>query len=107
MSNTKMKLHELFQAHTALKEGEIILDVRNPDEFTQGHIQGALNIPLPELPQRHGELKTYSRIYIHCKRGGRAKTALEVLDGAGFTNLVCIEDAGMDLWVESNYPVAR
>jgi len=105
MSNTTMKLHDFFQAHKALKQGEIILDVRNPDEFAQGHIHGALNIPLPELPQRHGELKSYQRIYIHCKRGGRAKTAFGILEGAGLANLVCVDDAGMDLWVESGYPV--
>lgn len=107
MSNSTMKLQDLFHAHSNLKPGEIILDVRNPDEFAQGHISGALNIPLPELPQRQAELKTYGRIYIHCKRGGRAKTALGVLAGAGFTNLVCIDDAGMDHWIESGFPVAH
>ncbi len=105
MSNTTMKLHDFFQAHKALKTGEIILDVRNSDEFAQGHILGAVNIPLPELPQRHSELKGHQRIYLHCKRGGRAKTALGILEGAGFSNLVCVDDAGMDLWVESGYPV--
>ena len=102
-----MKLHDLFSAYKALSQGEIVLDVRNPDEYAQGHIEGALNLPLPELPARAQELKSYSRIYIHCKRGGRAKTARDLLAAQGFNNLVCVDDAGMDLWVESGYPVKK
>ena len=107
MANTTMKLHDFYQQHSKLASGEIILDVRNPDEYAQGHIKGAVNIPLPELAARSQELKSYTTIYIHCKRGGRAKTALGALEGAGFTNIVCVDDAGMDLWSESGYPVER
>jgi len=105
--NTTLPLRDLHSVHKQLKSGEVILDVRNPDEFSSGHIPGAINIPLPELPQRQAELKSHSRIYIHCKRGGRAKTARDVLVNAGYDNLVTIEDAGMDLWIESGFPVAK
>lgn len=105
--NTTLPLHDLAGVQKQLKNGELILDVRNPDEFSAGHIPEALNIPLPELPQRHGELSAYSKIYVHCKRGGRAKTACDLLTQAGHDNLVCIADAGMDLWIESGYPVAK
>jgi len=81
--------------------------VRNPDEFASGHIKGALNFPLPEVTQHAEELKKYERVFIHCKRGGRAKTAFEALSNAGLNNLVCIHDAGMDLWIESGYPVVK
>jgi rhodanese-related sulfurtransferase len=107
MMNTTMKLHDFFLVHGTLNPSEIILDVRNPDEFAQAHIAGALNIPLPELPQRQTELSSFQRVFIHCKRGGRAKTAFGVLEAAGFKNLVCIDDAGMDSWIEAGYPVAR
>jgi len=100
-----MKLHDFFKTHSSLKSDEVILDVRNPDEYAQAHIASALNIPLPQLGDRQGELKGFKRIYIHCKRGGRAKTALGLLETAGFTNIVCVDDAGMDLWIESGYPV--
>ena len=105
LANTTLTLHELFTVHGKLTSEEIILDVRNPDEYALGHVPGSLNLPLPELPARSGELKSYARIYIHCKRGGRAKTARDLLASQGFTNLVCIDDAGMDLWIESGYPV--
>ncbi len=100
-----MKLHELYATYQQLPSQAVILDVRNPDEYAQAHIAGSLNLPLPELLQRMAELKPYQQIYIHCKRGGRAKTAHDLLAAQGFTNLVCIDDAGMDLWIESGYPV--
>lgn len=105
--NTNMSLHDFHAIHNQLKTGEIILDVRNPDEFASGHIPKATNIPLPQLGERLDELKDHSKIYIHCKRGGRAKTALELMANAGFTNLVCVNDAGMDLWIESGYEVVK
>lgn len=105
--NTSMGLHDFQAIHNQLKSDETILDVRNPDEFSSGHIANAVNIPLPSLPERLDELKHSSKIFIHCKRGGRAKTAFEILENAGFKNLVCINDAGMDLWAESGYPVVK
>lgn len=107
MSNNLMTLVDFYNTHKSLENGEIILDVRNPDEFSQGHIANALNIPVTEVLQHTDKLKGYSKIYIHCKRGGRAKTAFEALKNAGFSNLVCIHDAGMDLWVENGYPVSK
>lgn len=105
--NRMLPLHDLHSVHNQLKAGEVILDVRNPDEFSAGHIPGAINVPLPELASRQTELKPYKSIYIHCKRGGRAKTAFDLLSSLGFANLVCISDAGMDLWIESGYPVTK
>jgi rhodanese-related sulfurtransferase len=100
-----LPLHQFHELHANLKAGEVILDVRNPDECAQARIAGSLNIPLPELLSRAGELKQFERIYVHCKRGGRARTACEQLGQHGFTNLICISDAGMDAWIEAGYPV--
>ena len=99
-----LPLHRFQELHTKLKPGEVILDVRNPDEYAQAR-RGSLNIPLPELLNRAGELEQFERIYVHCKRGGRAKTACDQLGQKGFTNLVCIADAGMDAWIEAGYPI--
>lgn len=107
MSNNHMSLKELHDTHLKLGANDVILDVRNRDEYADVHIKGSLNIPLPELAQHADELKKYEHVYIHCKRGGRAKTAFDQLNQAGLTNLVCISDAGMDAWVESGFPVER
>ncbi len=107
MSNTQLSLKELHDRHLKLEKGSVIIDVRNPDEFKSGHIKGALNFPLPEISQHTQELQQYQQVYLHCKRGGRAKTAFETLKNAGLNNLVCIHDGGMDLWIESGYPVEK
>jgi rhodanese-related sulfurtransferase len=86
---------------------EVILDVRRPDEYSEGHMPKALNIPVDQLATRTEELKNFSKIYIHCKRGGRAKTAYETLSNLGLNNLVCIHDGGMDMWIENGYPVEK
>jgi phage shock protein E len=107
MANTQMNLNDFYNQHQKLGKNDVILDVRRPDEFAQGHIPGALNIPVDQVSEHTASLKKYDQIYIHCKRGGRAKTAFETLNQAGLTNLVCIFDAGMDQWIESGYPVSR
>lgn len=107
MSDNQITLVNFYNEHLKLGEGEIILDVRNPDEFSAGHIKGAINIPVPEVTARVNELKGYKKVYIHCKRGGRAQTAFTMLKGLGLTNLVCVHDAGMDLWMEKGFPVSN
>ncbi len=107
MSNTTLGLKEFHDSHLKLGKNSAIVDVRNADEYLAGHIKGALNFPLPEVTQHFETLKKYDQVYIHCKRGGRAKTAFEALKIAGLNNLICIHDAGMDLWIESGYPVEK
>jgi rhodanese-related sulfurtransferase len=102
-----MTLREFHNKHLSIGKNDVILDVRNPNEYADAHIKGALNIPLPEVGQHADRLKGYDQVYIHCKRGGRAQTAFQLLAGAGLTNLVCIADAGMDAWVEAGFPVER
>lgn len=105
MSNKLMTLDEFFNLHKSLEKDEVILDVRRPDEFQAGHIEAARNIPVDQVAAFADELRKYKTVYIHCKRGGRAKAAFEALSNAGLSNLVCVHDAGMDQWIESGYPV--
>lgn len=107
MSITHMTLVEFHKAHHKLEKNEVILDVRNEDEFAEAHIPNAINIPVTEVVNKVNDLRQYKTVYIHCKRGGRAKTAFEILKNAGLNNLVCIHDAGMDLWIESGFPVIK
>ena len=107
MSNTHMGLLDFYTQLPKMAANELILDVRRPDEFAEAHMPKAMNIPVDQLASRSGELKNFSKIYIHCKRGGRAKTAYETLNGLGLNNLVCIQDGGMDLWIENGYPTEK
>lgn len=102
-----MPLKDFHALHQDLGKNDVILDVRRPDEFQESHIKNALNIPVDQVAQAVDRLKNYEHIYIHCKRGGRAKTAFDILQQAGLNNLVCIGDAGMDQWIESGFPVEK
>ena len=102
----ELSIHQLHELHKDLGENEIILDVRRPEEFAAGHVENATNVPLDQVGEQVEELRGKSKIYIHCKAGGRARKAFEVLQGAGLTNLVCINE-GMDHWVEAGYLVKK
>ena len=70
--------------------GYIILDVRRPDEYAEGHIPNAINIPnevistntLPKLPDKD------QLILVYCRSGNRSKQASEKLAKLGYTNIV-------------------
>ena len=65
----------------------MIIDVRNPDEYAEKHIPGAINIPLDELESRSIELSRGAMIITVCgKGGGRSAQAAERLQQIGFTN---------------------
>ena len=74
----------------AEESGYIILDVRRPDEFAEGHIPGAINVPnetigtaeIPELPDKN------QLILVYCRSGRRSKEASEKLVKLGYTNIV-------------------
>lgn len=80
------------EAVTIMKEqsGYIILDVRRPDEFAQGHIPNAINIPnetigtsdIPTLPNKN------QLILVYCRSGRRSKEASQKLVDLGYTNIV-------------------
>jgi rhodanese-related sulfurtransferase len=64
--------------------GAIILDVRTPQEFKSGHIQGAMNIPVDSLSGNLAELKRKGKPIITCCRsGGRSAMALSILSQGG------------------------
>jgi rhodanese-related sulfurtransferase len=63
----------------------LLLDVREPSEFTAGHVEGALNIPLPQLRARLGELPGGREIWVYCAAGQRSYYALRILRQHGYS----------------------
>ena len=68
----------------------IILDVRRPDEFAEGHIPGAINVPNEEIGTAEiSELPDKSQlILVYCRSGRRSKEASEKLVKLGYTSIV-------------------
>jgi rhodanese-related sulfurtransferase len=82
----------------------LILDVRNPDEWDDqyGHIEGARQIPLPELAARADEIVAWKDrpVMLVCRSGVRSQTAAEMLAGMGYRKVINLE-GGMVAWRES------
>lgn len=77
------------EAHAMVENGATLLDVRTPEEYAQGHVEGAVNIPVQVLPQRLAELgETSKPIVVYCQMGGRAASAAEILRRAGFQKIL-------------------
>lgn len=71
----------------------ILLDVRSPQEYNEGHINGAINIPEYELSSKANNiLKNKNvRIIVYCKSGARSKKGVKTLKKLGYSNLYNLE----------------
>ncbi|RBP62923.1 rhodanese-related sulfurtransferase [Brevibacterium sanguinis] len=81
---------------TEIPEGAPILDVREDDEWEAGHIEGALHIPLADLPARYDEVPLDEDVYVICRTGGRSRRAVAWLNGNGFDAINVT--GGMGAW---------
>lgn len=76
------------EARDLVADGALLLDVRSEGEFEQGHIDGAVNIPIQDLMERIGELgEKDDQIVVYCQSGGRSAVAKRLLKGQGFTEV--------------------
>jgi rhodanese-related sulfurtransferase len=85
-----------------LPEGLAVLDVREPGEWAHGHIEGAVHVPLMELPNRREEVPD-GRVLVVCKIGGRSMQATHYLAQQGFD--VVNLDGGMVDWADAGRPM--
>jgi rhodanese-related sulfurtransferase len=81
---------------TGVPADAVMLDVREPDEWQAGHIEGALHIPLADLPSRLGELPGEGDLVVVCRSGGRSARAVAWLAQNGYDALNL--DGGMGAW---------
>ena len=69
-----------------IKNGALVVDVRSVGEFSGGHFNGALNIPVDEVQKRIAEFGANKdrEIVLYCRSGGRAGSAKQMLEAAGY-----------------------
>lgn len=98
------------QSLTEASTPPIIVDVREPEEYTGefGHIAGSILIPLKELTARAAELEKYKRGHVIavCRAGVRSTTAAAILTGLGFEHVSNLKGGMLD-WNNENLPVDR
>jgi len=84
--------------------GAFVLDVRQPDEYLDGHVPGAQLVPLGEVPVRAGDLPADTEILVICRSGARSHRAAEFLIDQH--QLRAVNVAGGTLaWIESGRDV--
>ena len=79
------------------KEDVFLLDVRTPEEYALGSIEGSVNIPLDELREHLDELPRDKEIVIYCSIGLRGYVGLRILKGHGFEQVYNLT-GGLKLW---------
>ena len=90
----------------AALEDAIVLDVREPSEFAQAHIPGAINLPQAELATRLDDIPRDQTIVLVCQAGFRSQRAAQFLRQMGYRNAVSGK-GGVDGWQASGGPVER
>lgn len=95
------------------KDVGVLVDVREPDEFADGYIGGAVNVPrgLIEFTiWTHvgfpDKIDMGRKLTLYCKTGGRCALAAKTLQDLGFTNVAAV-DMKLEDWVKAGYPLVK
>ncbi|MBO9522748.1 MAG: rhodanese-like domain-containing protein [Nocardioidaceae bacterium] len=91
------------QIPAPLPEGVFLLDVREPVEWASGRVEGAVHVPMNEIPDRIEELPRDERVLVICKVGGRSAQVTGFLVHHGF-DAVNVE-GGMLEWAAAGKPM--
>lgn len=96
-SPVRVGVPEWMQA--AQSPGTVIIDVRTPEEFNSGHVQGALNIPVEsaDFAQQVAALDPAATYAIYCRSGNRSAVATAEMGSMGFMHLYDLEGGFTDL----------
>ncbi|WP_322970013.1 rhodanese-like domain-containing protein [Faecalibacter sp. LW9] len=82
---------ELFQniinANQTIQNHVFLVDVRTPEEFNSGSVDGAVNIPLSVLEQELSQFEDRENIVVFCRSGARSGNAKLILESNGFENV--------------------
>ena len=93
------------QASDLRAQGAFILDVRQPEEWTQFHIPGATLIPLGDLPNRLNEVPKDKEVVVVCRTGHRSAQGRDILKNAGFSKVTSMA-GGVTQWQTAGLPIA-
>ena len=100
----------LDEAEQAIRDADVLLDVREADEFAAGHLPGAVHVSRGMLEFKLGGTPELSnrdlKIVLYCKTGGRAALAARSLQEMGYLHVQSLA-GGFDTWAAAGRPVAK
>jgi rhodanese-related sulfurtransferase len=100
---------KLIDDGAARKDAKVVvLDIRTPEEYKDGHIAGAVNIDFKEkdFAGKVAKLDREKTYVVHCQGGGRSTKSLETLKKLGFKSIVHL-DNGFGSWQKAGLPVEK
>jgi rhodanese-related sulfurtransferase len=98
-----------FEATLLINQKDaLVLDVREPTEYAQGHILNARNIPFSELEQRLKEIEKYKErpVIVSCGTGARSTNGAAILRKHGFAHAVNLS-GGVGAWQQAGLPTQK
>jgi phage shock protein E len=101
-----MTQEQLLEHQSQHPEHLFVLDVRTPEEFAEGHVPGAVNVPHDQIAARLDQVPKDKDVVLYCRSGRRAGLAAELLAANGYTRLSHLE-GDMPAWVERGRPVEK
>lgn len=98
------------EAEAAIAKADVLLDVREAEEFAAGHLPGALHVSRGLLEFKLGGTPALAergmKVVLYCKSSGRAALAAVAMQEMGYTDVVSIA-GGYDAWLAAGKPVVR
>ncbi len=109
-AKARVKEVPVADAEPAIRAAQVVVDVREADEFAAGHLPGAVHISRGMLEFRFSGMPALQSrdiaIVLYCKTSGRAALAGAALQDMGYLNITNIA-GGFDAWVAAGKPVAK
>ena len=112
VAQAKLSVNEvsLNDAPHAIQDADLLLDVREADEYANGHIPGAIHMSRGLLEFKLSNDPNLSardlKIVLYCKNSGRAALASKSLHEMGYMNVQSIA-GGFDAWAQAGNPIAK
>jgi len=100
-AKTRITEVDLSQAEAAIRDADLLIDVREADEYSAAHIPGAINIPRGLLEfklSNDAQLAERTlKLVLYCKNSGRSALAADALREMGYRNVLSL-DGGIEAW---------
>lgn len=93
-----------YRDHYHGQAAHILVDVRTAGEFRQGHVPGAINIPLDQLAKRSDEIAKGHPVVVICASGNRSKRGATILQKAGHDTVYNLQGGTM-VWMMNGLPL--
>lgn len=97
-----MRETDIDGLRSALDEGAILVDVREPHEYAEAHVPGAVLIPMGQLAARLDEVPADGPVYVICRSGNRSGQMGPLLDSRGYDSVNVV--GGTMAWVRAGHP---